>query len=216
MPAAFSASEYNTKCLPTLLYVSQLCSPPPHILQTELGAIHKILHLPPQTFSYNLAIILSSLIGFNIRSASTAMNASMIRFALKSFPSAEDLNQTLIQNTLDCVPFKYLSPVNRAPLTPGWDTPAYVSNLATAMRQDCQPDTHRDHGADFAEYMRRIRCTIERNGSIKELAIQKQLYSILIGKIHNGWNPLVSKRLGDYGIDSQNLDKWLAYQFKDA
>ena len=66
LPAAFSASEYNTKCLPTLLYVSQLCPPPPHILQTELGAIHEILHLSPQTFSYNLAINLSPLIGFNI------------------------------------------------------------------------------------------------------------------------------------------------------
>ena len=37
---------------------------------------------------------------------------------------------------------------------------------------------------------------------MKEIAIQTQLYNILIGKIHNGWNPLVSKRLGDYGIES--------------
>ena len=29
LPAAFSASEYNTKCIPTLFYVSQLCSPLP-------------------------------------------------------------------------------------------------------------------------------------------------------------------------------------------
>ena len=29
LPAAFSASEYNTKCPPTLLYVSQLCPLPP-------------------------------------------------------------------------------------------------------------------------------------------------------------------------------------------
>ena len=143
-------------------YVSQLCPPPPHILQTELGAIHKILHLPPQTFSYNLAINLSPLIGFNIRSASTAMKASMIRFALKSFPSAGDLNKTLIQTTLDCVPFKYLSPVDGAPLTPGWDTPAYVSCLALALRQDCHPDSHRDHGAEFAKYMRKTRCKVER------------------------------------------------------
>jgi len=50
--------------------------------------------------------------------------------------------------------------------------------------------------------MRKIRCKIERNRCIKDIAIQKQLYSILIGKIHNGWNPLVSKRLGDYGIES--------------
>ena len=87
-------------------------------------------------------------------------------------------------------------------MTPGWDSPAYVSCLALALRQDCQPDSHRDHGAQFAEYMSKIRCKIERNRSIKEIAIQKQLCSILISKIHNGWNPLVSKRLGDYGIES--------------
>ena len=29
LPAPSSANEYNTKCLPTLLYVSQLCSPLP-------------------------------------------------------------------------------------------------------------------------------------------------------------------------------------------
>ena len=238
---------------PTLLYVSQLCPPPPHILQTELGAIHKILHLPPQTFSYNLTLNLSPLIGFYIRSASTAMNASMIRFALKSFPSAGDLSKSLILTTLDCVPFKYLSHVNGSPLTPGWASPAYVSSLALTLRQDCHPDggsgiklpippqggsgiklpnppqggsgikllnpprggsgikllnppqppdSHRDHGAQFVEYMKKIRCKIERNRSIREIAIQKQLHSILIDKIHNGWNPLVSKRLGDYGIDS--------------
>ena len=87
-------------------------------------------------------------------------------------------------------------------MTPGWDSPAYVSCLALALQQDCQPDSHRDHGAQFVEYMRKIQCKIERNRSITEIAIQKQLYSILVGKIHNGWNPLVSKRLGDYGIES--------------
>ena len=115
LPAAFSANEYNTKCLPTLLYVSQLCPPPPHILKAELGAIHEILHIPPQAFSYNLAINLSSVIAFNIRSASAATNASMIRFALKSYPSAGDVNKALIQVTLDCVPLKNLSAENGIP-----------------------------------------------------------------------------------------------------
>ena len=57
------------------------------------------------------------------------MNASMIRLALKSFPQANEVNNTLIQATLDCVPFTYLSAENGVPVTPGWDSPAYVSNF---------------------------------------------------------------------------------------
>ena len=110
------------------------------------------------------------------------MNASMIRFALKIFPSAVDFNKSLILTTLESVPFEYLSPVIGAPLTPGWDSPAYVSCLALALQQDCQPDSLRDHGAEFAEYIGKIRCKIVRNRSTKEIAIQKQLYSILIGQ----------------------------------
>ena len=89
-----------------------------------------------------------------------------------------DLNKSLILTTLDCVPFEYLSPVIGAPLTPGWDAPANVSCLALALQQDCQPDSLRDHGAEFAEYMRQIRCKIDLNRCINEMAIQKQLYSI--------------------------------------
>ena len=36
LPAAFSASEYNSKCLPTLLYVSQLCPLPPTFSRLNL------------------------------------------------------------------------------------------------------------------------------------------------------------------------------------
>ena len=103
---------------PTLLYVSQLCPPPPHLLQIDLGAIHKILHLLPQTISYNLAVNFSSITGFSIRSASTAMNASMIRFALKSFPHAKDVNDLLMQTTLDCVPLAFANGESDLPITP--------------------------------------------------------------------------------------------------
>ena len=110
--------------------------PPSHLLQTELGAIHKILHLPPQTLSYNLAIHFPALTGFSIRSASTAMHASMIRFALKSFPQAEQINDALLEATLDCVPLVFVGPGPGLPSTPGWDSPAYVSRLACAMKID--------------------------------------------------------------------------------
>lgn len=127
LPAVFSDNEYTTKGLPTLLYVSQLCSPPAHPLQTELGAIHKILHLPPQSLSYTLAMNFSALTGFSIRSAATAMNASMIRFALKSFPQAKQINDALLEATLDCVPLVFIGPEPGLPSTPGWDSAAYVS-----------------------------------------------------------------------------------------
>ena len=84
-------------------------------------------------------------------------------------------------------------------MTPGWDSPAYVSCLARALRHDS------DLGEgllELAAFMKKNRCKIERNCSKKEAAIQKQLYSILIGKIPNGWNPPVSKRLAAFGIDA--------------
>ena len=55
---------------------------------------------------------------------------------------------------------------------------------------------------EFSDYMRKVKCKIEQHGSIKEVAIQKQLYSILMGKIPNGWNPLISKRLCAFGVES--------------
>ena len=48
--------------------------------------------------------------------------------------------------------------------------------------------------------MKKICGKIKRNCPIKEVAIQKQLYSILINNITNGWNPLVSKRLAAYAL----------------
>jgi len=143
------------------------------------------LHLPPQTFSYNLAINFSSLIGFSIRSASTAMNASMIRFALKSFPQARQVNDLLLQTTMDCVPLGF---VNREPglhTTPGWDSPAYVSRLACALKYDTGIG---DGLPEFVACISKIKRKINRNCSIKDVAIQKQLYNMLINKHTMGGN----------------------------
>ena len=126
------------------------------------------------------------------------MNASMIRFALKSFPQAKELNDSLMRTTLECVPLGFVSIEVGLPVTPGWDMPAYVSNLACALRHD---NALGEGVPEFAAYIRKIRCKIDRNCSIQELAIQKQLYNILIGKIPNGWNPLISRRLSDFGVD---------------
>ena len=120
---------------------------------------------------------------------------------------AKAVNNTLLQATLECVPLSFLNGEFGLPSTPGLDSPAYVSSLARALW----------HGSDlgeglleFAAYIRKIRCKIERNCSIKEVAIQKQLYSILIGKIPNGWNPRVSSRLAAYGVDSLLIHDFLS------
>ena len=63
-----------------------------------------------------------------------------------------------------------------------------------------------DLGADVPElaaFIRKIQCKIERNCSIQEIAIQKQLYNILIDQIQNGWNPLILRRLSDFGVESE-------------
>lgn len=199
LPAAFSASEYNTKCLPTILYVSQLCPPPPHPLQTELGAIHKIWHLPPQAVSYNLAINFGPIAGFSVRSACPAMNASMIRFALKSFRQANEVNTNPIQATLDSVAFCFLSNKPGTLVNPGWDSLAHVSYLTAAMQHNNRIGIGLP---EFAAYMKKVCRRIERNCPIQEVAIQKQLYSMLSNSIPNGWKPLVSKRLAAFGADS--------------
>ena len=208
LPAAFSANEYNTKCLPTLLYVSQLCSPPPHLLQTELGAIHKVLHLPPQTFSYSLAINFSALSGFSIRSAAIAMHASMIRFSLKSFPRAKHYNDALLEATLQCVPLVFIGQEPGLTITPGWDSPAYVSLLANAVKID---NPVGDGLPEFAAYISKLKCKLDRNRSIQEIAVQKEVYNILIKSIPNGWNPLVSKRLVDFGVNSELMHDSYSY-----
>ena len=103
------------------------------------------------------------------------MHASMIRFALKSFPQAQEVNKILMQATLDCVPFCYLSNMPGTPVTPGWDSPAYVSNLAAAMQHS---NSIGIGVPEFAAYMKKMCRMIERNCPIQEIAIQKQLSSM--------------------------------------
>ena len=81
------------------------------------------------------------------------MNASLIRFAFKFFPQADEVNKDLVQVTLESVPFAFLSNLPGIPITPGWDSPAYVTNLACALRHNS------DIGAglfEFAAYIRKI------------------------------------------------------------
>ena len=114
------------------------------------------------------------------------MNASMIRFALKSFPQARQVNDLLLQTTMDCVPSGFMNREPGLPTTPGWDSPAYVSRLARSLRHD----TGIGEGLpEFVAYISKIKCKIDRNCSIKEVAIQKQLHNMLINKVVlNGWN----------------------------
>ena len=118
-----------------------------------------------------MAINISPLTGFNIRSANIAMKASMIRFAFKSYPNAVEENKALIQTTLECVPLKHLSAVIGYPTTPGWDSSAYVSNVAHAMMHDREGESRIP---EFEEFMKKTRAMIGRSLSIKEIAIQKK------------------------------------------
>jgi hypothetical protein len=190
LPARVSAIEYNTKCIPTLLYVAQLCPPPPNLKKAELGAIHKVLHLPPQSWSYNMTLNIAPVIGFNIRSALLSMRASMIRFTFKAYPNAVTDNRRLFNETLDNVPTKFSAAIVSFPETPGWDSPAYVSFLAQAFNYD-QSIEPRNHALSI--FMDKIRCTDCRLNP--PLHLQKRIYNLLIDKIPNEWNSLVLRRM---------------------
>ena len=100
------------------------------------------------------------------------MKASMIRFAIKSYPLAVEENKALTRITLDCVPIKHAIARPGFPATPGWDASAYVSNLAQAMMHDyeCEP-----RNPELSEFMKKIRCMNDQNRSTKDIAIQKKV-----------------------------------------
>ena len=63
-------------------------------------------------------------------------------------------------------------------MTPGWDSPAYVSNLANGIYA-LRPDNGLGVGlSESAAYVKKDCSKIDRKCLIKEVAIQKQLYSI--------------------------------------
>eukprot|EP00959_Pyramimonas_sp_CCMP1952_P437296 9155805-Pyramimonas_sp.AAC.1 len=43
--------EYNTKAIPTLLYIAQFCLRPRAIIQVEKAISNKLWHVPPSTFT---------------------------------------------------------------------------------------------------------------------------------------------------------------------
>ena len=73
-----------------------------------------------------------------------------------------------------------------------------MSRLACAMRLDngIGEGLH-----DVDTLLSKMKRRIDRNCSIKEVAIKKQLYNILISKMPSGWNSLVM-RLADFGAES--------------
>ena len=87
---------------------------------------------------------------------------------------------------MDCVPLAHINREPGVPITPGWDSPAYVSRLAGALR------IGKSIGAglpEFAAIISKMKRMIERNCSTKEVAIPNQLHNILVHNIQNGWNP---------------------------
>ena len=80
------------------------------------------------------------------------MHASMIRFALKSFPQAKQFKEALLEATLKCVPLVFIGHEPGLTSTPGWDAPAYVSLLANAVKID---NCVGDGLPEFAAYIRR-------------------------------------------------------------
>ena len=112
-----------------------------------------------------MSISISPLIGFTIRSAILSMKASMIRFAHNTYPSANSENSLLVSETLDNVPAHFALAVNGFPSTPGWDSFAYISNLAQAFNYDSLVEPQNIELVAFMNNIRRIGANGDPNGT---------------------------------------------------
>ncbi|CAK0845248.1 unnamed protein product [Prorocentrum cordatum] len=79
--ATVTIKEYNTKAIPTLLYIAQFSLPPRTILQAESAIINKLWHVPPSTFTVRGMAHASQFGAVDVTSASVACVSALIRAA---------------------------------------------------------------------------------------------------------------------------------------
>ena len=84
---AISALLYNSRALPTLGYISQLCTLPKNFRRKEVGIANSIMHLPASTLSASTAFTWSSGGAPKILSGVVMNHAILLRTALQTVPN---------------------------------------------------------------------------------------------------------------------------------
>jgi len=81
LPTSLSIAEYNSKCSSVLGYVAQFVPLPPKFRHSELGCIHKLLHMPNNSFSYDAVMHMEKVFGLKIASIFANSCGAIVRAA---------------------------------------------------------------------------------------------------------------------------------------
>ena len=130
-------------------------SPPPNIVRFELSAILQALGFAGNSMSCETAYALGEFLGFSPTRPSVYMESCMIRGAYKTFSGCQDMH---LQLSVKARESSCLSLAYREMKPPGWDAPAFCSNLF--------------HSSQFANL---------RHGSTCKIALARVIYEWTAG-----------------------------------
>jgi len=131
LPLRLAINRFNFKIVPVLGYIAQLALPPPNIIRFELTAILKALGFAGNSMTCHTAYTIDGLLGFSPVRPSVYMESCMIRGAVKTFVNIEEMQSELCctaENSLA------LSSAYRNIIPPGWDSPAFCTNISNASK----------------------------------------------------------------------------------
>ena len=133
--SAHSIREYNSRAIPTLGYLGQLSLPPSRMLQRELAAVTKVLHMATNSLSYNAAFELHNMVGLKICNIRETLKATMLRTAHKTLENIKPLYRNLLSAAREYLPASaiVLNKIN----VPGWDSSPFIVNLFEALEFSC-------------------------------------------------------------------------------
>jgi hypothetical protein len=126
----FSIKTYNKQIVPLFGYKAQCCPLPKYVKAKESSAIHKITHMPPNTFPYAALFAWTQFQGTTPVNLFALTQATLMRTAWTTFPGWRDLCDLLAAAILACGTVAELSADNLSPAF--WDSPAFVSTLRHA------------------------------------------------------------------------------------
>ena len=128
--ASISARLYNMYSLPVLGYICQFHQPTKEIQSAELHGLHKVLHMPPQSFGLAEILSLDVLGGVDFNSIDATCRAAMFRAAASTFQWTE-WHEAVFNEAQDCLNISECLSGDFCPS--GWDSRAIVSNLRSSQ-----------------------------------------------------------------------------------
>ena len=101
---------------------------PSNIVRIELSGTFMALKLAGNSMNADCAFKLKGWLGVDPLRPSVYCTASLLRAAWKTFQGYEEMHNELISLAVDCQNLASIF----SPIPPGWDSPAFVTNLTNA------------------------------------------------------------------------------------